>query len=234
MRTTTSGSDGTTTTYGRSPLRTDLLRVDAIGVEPRHEQTVWLVAPEAMRISRSGRSTAPTVSKASATIAVRLIRGIIAHRRSSTAPQDGSSGCLPEGDSFVVWVRPALAQPRRRMAMQYALLIYADEATGLPEQLPADAIEKFRLEAQAVIEDMKRAGVFVSSLRLTTAATAATQRVLDNVLRTTDGPFAETKEVLGGLILIECASRDEALAWAARVPMVRLGSIEVRPVRACG
>jgi len=118
--------------------------------------------------------------------------------------------------------------------MQYALLIYADEATGLPEQLPADAIEKFRLEAQAVIEEMKSAGVFVSSLRLTTAATAKTQRVLANVLRTTDGPFAETKEVLGGLILIECESPDDALAWAAKIPMVRLGSVEVRPVRACG
>jgi hypothetical protein len=118
--------------------------------------------------------------------------------------------------------------------MQYALLIYADEATGLPEQLPADAIEKFRLEANAVTEEMKRAGVFVSSLRLTTAPTATTQRVIDNALRTTDGPFAETKEVLGGLILIDCESIDEALAWAAKIPMVRLGPIEVRPVRACG
>ena len=50
--------------------------------------------------------------------------------------------------------------------MQYALLIYADEATGLPEQLPENSSEKFRLEAEAVIEEMRRAGVFVSSLRL--------------------------------------------------------------------
>ena len=118
--------------------------------------------------------------------------------------------------------------------MQYALLIYADEKGGLPERLPLDQIEKFRLEAEAVVEEMRRAGVFVSSLRLTTTDTASTQRVKDNVLLTTDGPFADTKEALGGLFLIECESMDEARAWAAKLPMVRLGSIEVRPARPCG
>jgi hypothetical protein len=118
--------------------------------------------------------------------------------------------------------------------MQYALLIYASEAGGLPEQLPEDGIEKFRLEAAAVMDEMRRAGVFVTSLRLTTTDTATTRRVKDNVLLTTDGPFAETKEALGGLVLIDCASEAEALAWAAKIPMVRLGAIEVRPVRACG
>jgi hypothetical protein len=118
--------------------------------------------------------------------------------------------------------------------MQYALLIYADEESGLPEQLSEDAREKFRLEAQATIEAMRRAGVFVSQLRLTTTDTATTQRVTDSVLRTIDGPFADTKEALGGLVLIECKDADEALGWAARLPMVRLGSIEVRPTRPCG
>lgn len=118
--------------------------------------------------------------------------------------------------------------------MQYALLIYADEKSGLPEQLPLDQIEKFRLEANAVVEEMKRAGVFVSSLRLLTTETATTQRVKDNVLLTTDGPFADTKEALGGFVLVECESEAEARAWAAKLPMVRLGSIEVRPARPCG
>ena len=118
--------------------------------------------------------------------------------------------------------------------MQYALLIYADEANGLPEQLPADQIEKFRLESQTLIDDMKRAGVFVSSLRLTTTDTASTHRVKNNVLMSTDGPFADTKEALGGLLLIDCKDESEARAWAAKLPLVRLGSIEVRPARPCG
>jgi hypothetical protein len=79
-------------------------------------------------------------------------------------------------------------------------------------------------------EDTKKSGVFVGGEALHPTSTATTVRLRDGKLTTTDGPFAETKEQLGGYYLLECKDLDEAIQWAARIPHSRIGSIEIRPV----
>jgi hypothetical protein len=75
-----------------------------------------------------------------------------------------------------------------------------------------------------------KAGVFVGGDGLQPSATATTVRVRDGERLLTDGPYAETKEQLGGFYMLECKDLDEALAWAARIPEAKTGVIEVRPV----
>jgi hypothetical protein len=108
------------------------------------------------------------------------------------------------------------------------LLIYDDE------QLWAnmDEAERGRVFQAygAYTEDMRTKGVFVAGDALQPTATATTVRERDGERLVTDGPFAETKEQLGGYYVIEVESLDEALDWAARIPSAKLGSIEVRPV----
>ncbi len=79
-------------------------------------------------------------------------------------------------------------------------------------------------------QDIVKAGKFKAGDRLQPAATATTVRVRDGKTLTIDGPYAETKEQLGGYYLVEAANLDEAVAIAARIPGARFGSIEVRPV----
>jgi hypothetical protein len=81
-----------------------------------------------------------------------------------------------------------------------------------------------------VTEAMKEAGAYLGGEALTPAATAKTLRIRDGKRMVTDGPFIESKEVLGGYYVVECASIEEALDWAARLPDAKIGSIEVRPV----
>src|SRR4051812_2449351 len=75
-----------------------------------------------------------------------------------------------------------------------------------------------------------KAGVFAGGDGLEPSATATTVRVRDGERLLTDGPYAETKEQLGGFYLLECKDLDEALSWAARIPEAKTGAIEVRPV----
>jgi hypothetical protein len=117
--------------------------------------------------------------------------------------------------------------------MEYALLFYMDE-TVLPEKLSPAERDAFAAEMAAVREALERAGALRATQRLTTVDTATTQRVREGKVITTDGPFAETKESLAGFYLIECGDLEEALAWAARVPVARYGSVEVRPLGPCG
>jgi hypothetical protein len=112
--------------------------------------------------------------------------------------------------------------------MQYLLTIYSDEswyATASPQELGAvmEAYNRFTEEAKA-------AGAFVGGEGLQPTATATTVRVRDGEALLTDGPFAETREQLGGFYLLECADLDEATRWAAKIPEAKRGSIEVRPV----
>jgi hypothetical protein len=116
--------------------------------------------------------------------------------------------------------------------MQYMLLIYANEKAN------ADAMEK-ATEAErgaymgawmSYTEDLKTAGVYVSGDALQPTATATTVRARANDPITTDGPFAETKEQLGGYYLVNCKNLDEALKWAAKCPGTKEGAVEVRPV----
>ena len=81
-----------------------------------------------------------------------------------------------------------------------------------------------------VQQKVRGAGAYCDSQRLQTADTATTQRVRDQRVLTTDGPFAETKETLAGFYVIEVEDLDQALDWAARLPSARIGSVEVRPI----
>jgi hypothetical protein len=112
--------------------------------------------------------------------------------------------------------------------MQYMLLIHSNEATdpkpGTPEmEAHMHAYFAFTEKAQA-------AGKMVAGDALLPVATATTVRVRDGETHTTDGPFAETKEQLGGYYILECEDLDEAIRYAAEIPSATMGSIEVRPV----
>ncbi|HKD66530.1 MAG TPA: YciI family protein [Candidatus Binataceae bacterium] len=110
--------------------------------------------------------------------------------------------------------------------MQYMLLIYADEAIR-----PGKAeMEKLMKDYMAFTQDIVKSGKFKAGDRLEPTTTATTVRVRDNKTLTTDGPFAETREQLGGYYLVEAKDLDEAIAIAARIPSARHGSVEVRPV----
>jgi hypothetical protein len=112
--------------------------------------------------------------------------------------------------------------------MRYTLLIYGDESAGAdasPEQLEQLIGEYRAYEAWLQERGIKRAG---EALQDTSQAT--TVRVRDDGAMTTDGPFAETKEQLGGFYLLECDDLDDALEAARRCPGSTYGSVEVRPV----
>lgn len=112
--------------------------------------------------------------------------------------------------------------------MKYLLLIYGRESdwTGFSPTEAAALTQEFGKFNQEITEKRKNLG----GNRLKPVATATTVRVRDGKRVVTDGPFAETKEQLGGYYLIEAADLDEAIAIAARIPSARFGSIEVRPV----
>ena len=112
--------------------------------------------------------------------------------------------------------------------MKYLCLVYSDE-TAL-DAMPENEFWAFSDEHVALDEELKRSGHSIAAEALQPVHTAATLRVRDGRLSVTDGPFAETKEQLGGFYLIEARDRDEAIRLAARIPAARIGSIEVRPV----
>jgi hypothetical protein len=105
--------------------------------------------------------------------------------------------------------------------MQYLLLIYSDEKAGA--DMPKEAMDAWMGEYMAYTEAL--AG---EALHPTSAAT--TVRVQNGKSVTTHGPFAETKEQLGGFYMLDCKNLDQAIEWAAKCPGARVGSIEVRPV----
>jgi hypothetical protein len=107
------------------------------------------------------------------------------------------------------------------------LLIYGEELT----EPPADDVAAASHAAYAAFtSDIKARGLFQAGEALTPTSTATTVRVVDGETVTTDGPFAETKEALGGFYLIEARDLDEAIETAAKIPAAREGSIEVRPI----
>jgi hypothetical protein len=112
--------------------------------------------------------------------------------------------------------------------MKYLCLIYDDEKKmATMSQAEGD---KFMAEYFAFTDDIRRTGHMVAGEALQPVETATTLRLRNGKLSTTDGPFAETKEQLGGFYLVEAKDLNEALQVAARIPSVRTGSIEVRPV----
>ena len=112
--------------------------------------------------------------------------------------------------------------------MQYLLMIYEDEKIWA--SLPKDTAGDMMAEYGAFTQDIARSGNYVTGEPLQPTSTATTVRVRDGQPLCTDGPFAETREQLGGFYLVEAADLDQAVAVAARVPSARWGSIEVRPV----
>jgi len=111
--------------------------------------------------------------------------------------------------------------------MRYALLIYTAEPTAPP---PDDALQAELEGYNAFTAHIKERGAYQAGEALDTTTTATTVRVRDGKTLTTDGPFAETKEALGGFYLVEAADLDEAIAYAAMIPGAQHGSIEVRPI----
>jgi hypothetical protein len=112
--------------------------------------------------------------------------------------------------------------------MQYLLLIYDDET--LWANMPAEQGAQLHDEYMTFTQDLMKSGKMKAGDALQPTRTATTVRVRGGKTTTTDGPFAETKEQLGGYYLIEAEHLDEAFAIAARIPSAKVGSIEVRPV----
>ena len=112
--------------------------------------------------------------------------------------------------------------------MQYLLMIYQNEAEYAknPEALNGKMMAEYGAFTQSIIQN----GNFKAGDRLQDTHTATTVRVRDGKTLTTDGPFAETREQLGGYYLVEAKDLDTALGIAARIPGAKTGSIEVRPV----
>jgi hypothetical protein len=110
--------------------------------------------------------------------------------------------------------------------MQYMLLIYDNEGHQLTSEERTQMFQEYGAFTQSII----KSGNFNAGAPLQPTSTATTVRVRDAKTLTVDGPFAETKEQLGGYYLIEAENLDQAVAIAARIPSARFGSIEVRPV----
>ncbi len=112
--------------------------------------------------------------------------------------------------------------------MKYLLLMYADELKA--SEIPPEELEAVAQDWYSLLKEAKAAGVLISNNGLSPVANATTVRIRDGKTLTTDGPFAETHEQLGGYFLVECNDLDEAIAWAAKIPTAKYGSIEVRPL----
>lgn len=112
--------------------------------------------------------------------------------------------------------------------MQYLLLIYSNEKTWL--DLPETQQGKLLEEYGAFTQSIAKSGHYRGGNELNVVSTAKTVRVRDGKPLISDGPFAETKEQLGGYYLVEAKDINEALQIGARIPSARFGSIEVRPI----
>jgi hypothetical protein len=111
--------------------------------------------------------------------------------------------------------------------MRYLLLIYAAESDAA---VPDDVAAASHAAYGAFTADIKARGLFQAGEALTPTSTATTVRITGGEVVATDGPFAETKEALGGFYLIEARDLDEAIETAAKIPAAKEGSIEVRPI----
>ncbi len=112
--------------------------------------------------------------------------------------------------------------------MKYLLLIYADEK--LEASTPKEEADAVMAEYFAFTEAIRKSGAYQGGEALHPTSAATTVRVRDGKTVTTHGPFAETKEQLGGYYMVDCANLDAAIEWAARIPGARYGSVEVRPI----
>jgi hypothetical protein len=116
--------------------------------------------------------------------------------------------------------------------VQYILLIYSDQqqSTERWEKMSEDEQKQNLDQWWAYTKELEDAGAHVAGEALHPIQAAKTVRLRDGERLVTDGPFAETKEQLGGFYLIDVATEDEAVEWAAKIPSAPYGSVEVRPV----
>lgn len=112
--------------------------------------------------------------------------------------------------------------------MEYLLLIHSDDSTfaAMPETAQAQALAAYGAYSQA----LQQAGVLRSANRLRPGSASTTVRVRDGKTTVQNGPFAETREELGGYYLIDVKDLDQALTWASRCPGASHGTVEVRPI----
>jgi len=113
--------------------------------------------------------------------------------------------------------------------MQYLVLIYTDDS--LLEVLPTGKADTMMRNCLVHADELRSNGSLLDSQQLEAPATAKSVRIRNGRTTVTDGPFAETKEILGGFNLIEAENMDEAVRIAAEFPWARVGCIEVRPIR---
>ena len=113
--------------------------------------------------------------------------------------------------------------------MRYMLLIYESEANA--QKMTQEDGQKMMGEYMQFTEDIKKSGHYVGGDALQPTSTATTVRVRQNKVSTTDGPFAETKEQLGGFYMINAKDLNDAIQIAAKIPSSKIGSIEVRPIQ---
>ncbi|MDX1437837.1 MAG: YciI family protein [Anaerolineales bacterium] len=112
--------------------------------------------------------------------------------------------------------------------MRYMMLVYGEEFDL--EDFPPEVLKASLAQFNAFHEEMARRGAMLAADRLQPSGTATTVKVRDGRVLTTDGPFADTKEQLGGIYVFEAQDLDEALEIAAKIPAAAAGSIEVRPI----
>src|SRR5438445_711439 len=122
--------------------------------------------------------------------------------------------------------------PTKEIEMQYLLLIYTNEAEMAARSAPAMA--SLTADYMQFTKGIIQTGQFKAADRLKPTSAATTVRVRNGQVATTDGPFAETREQLGGYYLVEAKNLDEATGIAARIPGAKMGSIEVRPIMPTG
>jgi hypothetical protein len=113
--------------------------------------------------------------------------------------------------------------------MKYVCLVYADEAEL--DALPEAELNELGRECVAQLENLRRERRCLASERLGPVHTATTVRLRGGRLIVSDGPFAETKEQLGGFYLIQARDLNDAIRTAARIPTARLGAVEIRPIQ---
>ncbi|HVK86583.1 MAG TPA: YciI family protein [Kofleriaceae bacterium] len=116
--------------------------------------------------------------------------------------------------------------------MQYLLLIYDQEKIW--DDMSKEEVGKMLAEYGVFSSGIKKSGHFIAGDALQPVRTATSVRVRDGKTTTTDGPFAETREQLGGYYLINAKDLDEAIKIAARIPSAKLGTIEIRPIMIFG
>jgi len=115
--------------------------------------------------------------------------------------------------------------------MKYLLLMYAGESNeSINSKSSKEELQDAAKTWAEFRKELSASGVLISSNGVAPGSTATTIRVRDDKTLITDGPFAETHEQLGGYFLVDCKDLDEAIRWAEKVPTVKYGSIEIRPL----